>query len=79
MRATGIVEVEIQTDGCSGLAYRVVGLEIDLLVLHALPQPFHKHVVAPAALAIHADLDAVVVERVNEGGSGELAALISCS
>jgi hypothetical protein len=34
-----------------------IDLEIDLLVFHRFPEPFDKHVFAPGALTVHADLD----------------------
>ena len=37
------------------------GGEVDALVLHAAPEPFHKDVVMVAALAVHADPDASLV------------------
>src|SRR5206468_1482165 len=54
----------------------VVGPQIDLLVFDAAPQAFDEYVVAPGALAVHADCDAVVGEHAGEGRAGELAALI---
>ena len=39
-----------------------------MLVLDRLPQPLHEHVVAPAALAVHADPDVVATQDIDEGG-----------
>jgi hypothetical protein len=42
-------------------------MEIDLLVFHRAPEALHEHVVAPAALAVHADGDLLAQE---DGGEG---------
>ncbi len=55
---------------------RCLGPEIDLLVLDGAPQPLDEDVVPPAALAVHADPDVVVLEQSSEVGAGKLAALI---
>ena len=44
-------------------------------MLHGFPESLNKDVVAPAALAIHADLDFVLFKHADEGGAAELAAL----
>ena len=59
-----------------GLADRVVGLEIYLLVLHRFPQPLDKHVVAPGDLAVHADADILALEQSGERLIRKLAALV---
>ncbi len=76
MRSSGIVEIEITADGGAGVADRLVNSKIDLLVFDRAPQPFDKDVVAPGALAVHADSDGVLDQRAGEGRAGELAALI---
>lgn len=72
VRSVLIVEHEIflQSKPCS--IHVVVGMQINLLIFDALPQLLHKYVITPASLAIHADLDIVILQQ-----SGELAALIS--
>ena len=55
---------------------RLVGVQIDLLVFDTFPESFHKHVVAPAPFAVHADLNAVVSEQPRELVTGELAPLV---
>lgn len=52
-------------------------MEIHLLVLGRAPKPFDGDSVAPADLAVHAGLNAVVVEQVGEGRARELRVLIS--
>jgi len=49
MRTPLIVEVQIAINRGRRLAYTVVGLQINLLVLDRSPQPLDKHVVTPDA------------------------------
>ena len=42
------------------------GVRIALFVLDGFSAPLHEHVIAPAALAIHADSDAVAIERLRQ-------------
>jgi len=37
----------------------VVGVQVDMLVLHRAPESLDKDVVHPSSLAVHADLDLV--------------------
>src|SRR3974390_1176870 len=76
MRSLAVVEIQIPADRGAGLGDAVIGPQIDLLILYRSPEPLDEDVVAPGALAVHADLDAVVGQQTGEGGAGELAALI---
>src|SRR5215472_17008910 len=76
MWALSIVEAEIASDGAAGFANAVIGPQIYLLVFDASPQTLDEHVVAPSALAIHADRYSPFGERAGERRAGELAALI---
>src|SRR5438445_7962208 len=76
MRSPSVVEVQVGAQAGLGDGYRVISLEIDLLIFDALPEPFNEHVVTPASLAIHADLDTVFLEQSGELAAGELATLI---
>src|SRR3954449_8493634 len=60
-----IVEGQVSADRGPGLADRVVGPEIHLLVLDRSPEPLNEDVVAPSALAIHADGDAGLEQHVS--------------
>ena len=66
MAAFMIVEVEGFGKECAGLLRRVVGLEVDFFILDAAPKPFDEHVIAPTALAVHADADLVFLEHARE-------------
>src|SRR5665213_1678313 len=50
-----VVEVQIPAERCAGLGDAVIGLQIDFLVFDRAPEPFDEDVVAPGALAVHAD------------------------
>ena len=76
VRPDGVVELQVAGDGSSGLLDRGVGVKVDLIVLDGLPDTFDEDVVAPAALAIHADLDPFIFKPPGEGLASKLAALI---
>ena len=69
VRSAAVVEIEVSPDPVAGRADAVVGVQVDLLVFHAAPQPFDKDVVPPRALAVHADRDVVLRQHaiVNAG------------
>jgi hypothetical protein len=71
-----VVLRELPLQSCLGSADAIIGMQIDILVLNATPQPFHKHVVPPAAFPIHADLDSVILQQPGKFQTGELAALV---
>ena len=64
----GVVEGEVVSRAGSRVGRQLVGLEVDLLVFHAAPQPLNKHVVKPmaTALAVHADADTAGLEPADE-------------
>jgi hypothetical protein len=76
MRSSGVVETHVAGNRCLGLAHSPVGFQVNLLVFDAAPESLHKHVVAPATFAVHADLNAALFECVRERLAGELAALV---
>src|SRR6516165_3169116 len=76
MGSPGIVEVEVPANRTPRLADCFVGSQIDLLVFDAAPQPFDEDVVAPGALAVHADGDAVLDQHTGEGRTRELRTLV---
>lgn len=78
MRPLCIVERNVALDGRFRFRDAVVGMQIDLFVLERLPESLHEDVVAPAALPIHAQRNAMrLANEANECGIGELAALVS--
>src|SRR5262249_9786188 len=76
MWTLGIVEIEIASYAATGFGNAVIGPQIHLLVFDASPQTLNEHVVAPSALAIHADRYSPVSESAGERRTGELATLI---
>src|SRR3954447_12743702 len=71
-----IVEGEVPADRGAGRADGVVGPQVNLLVLDRPPQALDEDVVAPRALAVHADGDPGLPQHAGEGVAGELRALI---
>src|SRR4051794_30460201 len=71
-----LLVVEAQPGANAGLRLgdRRIGVEIDLLVFQAAPQPLDKDVVHAATLAVHADRDPVILQGAGEVVTGELAA-----
>ena len=76
MRATAVVEGQIAADPGTGFRDAGIGPQVDLLVFDGPPQALDEDIVAPGALAIHADLDLAGSQHLDELGRGELAALI---
>jgi hypothetical protein len=76
MWTAAIVEIEISAQRLPDVGNGVVAVQVNLLVLDRFSEALDEDVVPPAALAIHADLNAVLLKQANEGGTGELAALV---
>ena len=72
-----IVEHQPIADVLLGLSDTVVGLEVNLLVFQAAPVALNKNIIHPTALAVHADFDAVILQRAREIFTGKLTALIT--
>ncbi len=66
----------VLTWGKGHLCDRLIGLEVDLLILHAAPESLHEYVVFPAPFSIHSDSDVVLLERSSEGITDKLTTLI---
>ena len=77
MRSAAIVEIEIAAQCLPNLGNRLVAVQVNLLVLDRFPESLYEDVIPPATLAIHADLNALILKQADEGGAGELATLIS--
>ncbi|PSJ16708.1 hypothetical protein C7H79_12145 [Nitrosomonas supralitoralis] len=59
------------------ILYAAVGVQIYLFVFDALPKPFDKHIVTPATLTIHTDLEAVVLQQLDEFQAGTCILIVS--
>lgn len=71
-----VVEAKVLRDAGLGLGDGFVGMQINLIALDRSPQPLDEYVAPPAALAVHANTDAAVLEQTGERRAGELTALI---
>jgi len=76
MRPDLIIEVDVPVEPLLRVTNRLVRVGIDLLILEAPPEAFHKYVISPTAAAIHTDLDALVLQQPRELQTGKLTALI---
>ena len=76
MRSAPVVERQIATKTATRLRDASVGAQVDFLVFDRPPEPFDKDVVAPRALAVHADRNLGVLQGREKGDGGELVALI---
>lgn len=76
VRPRGVVKAQVAANAFARLAHSVVGVQVDLFVLHAAPQPLDEHGVPPAAATAHADGDALALEPLGEHHAGELQTLV---
>ena len=76
MRPRAVVEAGVSLQPGSGIGEGIVRPQLDLLIFDAAPQALDEHIVEPAALAVHADTNAGVLESDGEGAAGELAARV---
>src|SRR3989304_8859868 len=60
MRPARRVETEIARQRSLHLPHRLVGVQVDVLVLDTAPQPLHEHIVDPAPLAVPAAANLLV-------------------
>ena len=61
VRPARVVEVDVAADAFARSAHGFIGVQVHLLVLDRAPHSLDEHVVAPAALAVHPEADAVAV------------------
>ena len=76
MRSAPVVERQIATKTATRLRDASVGPEVNFLVFDRPPEPFDKDIVAPRALAIHADRNLGVLQGREKGNGAARAALI---
>src|SRR5579859_4072455 len=75
VKAPRVVEREVLRQRAVRLMAVRVRPQVDLLVLHAPPQPLDEYVVDPATLAVHVDRDAGGFQRREPLLAGELRTL----
>lgn len=68
-----VIEPEVPIRSCFGSRDGLVVMQVDIFVFHRQRQALSKHVISSGALAIHADVDTVVLEQISKGLAGELA------
>ena len=76
MRSLSVIECQIAAKTATRLRDTSIGTEVDFLIFDRPPEPFDENIVAPRALAVHADRDLGGLQRLEKGHRGELAALI---
>src|SRR5689334_171271 len=76
MWAPRVVETEVARQRDPHLTHRLVGVQVELLVLHTPPQPLDEYIVDPTPLAVHAHPHAPELQRLGELLGAELAALV---
>jgi hypothetical protein len=76
MRPMAVVEVDVAAERSSRLVDAVIGPQIHLLVFDIAPEALEEHVIAPRALAVHADRNLVLDQDVGEEVTRKLAALV---
>ena len=76
MRSLSVIVCQIAAKTATRLRDTSIGAQVDFLVFDRPPQPFDKNIIAPRALAIHADRNLGVLQGREKGDGGELAALI---
>src|ERR1700738_1017309 len=74
MLALLVVENQRRPDAGLSRGDVAVGMQVNLLVFEAAPQPLDEDVVHAAPLAIHANRDLVMAQHVGEDVAGKLAA-----
>ena len=72
MRSPRVVECQVSGNAAARSRHAVVGMQVNFLVFDAAPEPLDEDVVAPRALAVHADLDVGVLQRFDEVDRREL-------
>ena len=72
-----IVEFKVFHEPLASFGNRVVCFQVYVLIFHAPPEAFDEHVVQPAPLAVHADIDTMTFENSDECIRCELTALVS--
>lgn len=72
----GVVEQKIFPQAQNRFWNRRVIVQINVLILHAAPEPLDKNIVQRPASAVHADLDALRLQTIREVDTRELTSLV---
>lgn len=71
-----IVKVEIISQSTTSSSYRVIVVEINLLILDTAPKPFNEDIVKIATSAVPANSNISRFESISKGLRSELTALV---
>ena len=66
-----VKEAEVGLKPLSEIRNAVIGVQVDMLVLHRAQEPFDKDVVHPSSFAVHADRNVVGLQDAGELLTGE--------
>ena len=75
MCALLVEEAEVGLKPCLQISNAVVGVQVNMLVLHRAPESLDKDVVHPSSFAVHADRNVVRLQDAGELFAGELTTL----
>ena len=78
MGALLVKEAEVGLKPCLQISNAVVGVQVDMLVLHRAPESFNEDVIHPSTLAVHADRNVVCLQDAGELLTGELGSPDRC-
>jgi hypothetical protein len=76
VRALLVKETAVGFKPLSEISNAVVGVQVDMLVLHRAPESFDRDVVHLSSFAVHADRNAARLKEAGELLTGELAPLV---
>ncbi len=76
MRPDLIVEGHVARHPLLGVGDGLIGMEIDLFIFEAPPQPFDEHIIPPPLRPIHTDLNVVSLQESAGFLPRQLAALV---
>ena len=76
MPSMDVVMIEQDSDLLPSLRHRFIRLEINLLAFQAVRYSLNENVVHPATFAVHADLNAMVLQNADKIVRRELGSLI---
>src|SRR5918999_1417915 len=71
-----VVELKVTLQAVHRFRHAAIILEIDLLILHTAPEPFHKDVIEDSPTSIHADENPTRQQRLGKRQARELGPLI---
>ena len=71
-----VVELKVLPEPLHSFGNRAVCFQIYIFIFHTPPEAFNEHVVHPAALAVHADVDTMTFKDSKKRLRCKLAAIV---